>query len=123
MIVNDNDIVVYKELYHRHLHSKLAAATTENRFDAFHNYIDLFDMIIGLNAESPELELPAGWLWDIIDEFISQFQSFHQFRSRVSSLTTKDCMTITYIIIHVNYPIIHMHMHVVMDHLALVGVN
>lgn len=29
------------------------------------------------------LELPNQWLWEIIDEFIYQFQSFSQFRSKL----------------------------------------
>lgn len=31
----------------------------------------------------PPLSLPDQWLWDIIDEFIYQFQSFSVWRSRV----------------------------------------
>ena len=31
------------------------------------------------------LELPEQWLWDIIDEFIYQFQSFSQYRSKLKS--------------------------------------
>ena len=33
------------------------------------------------------LSLPAQWLWDIIDEFIYQFQSFALFRSRPATKT------------------------------------
>merc|ERR1712025_1089009 len=37
-----------------------------------------------LSADSPvQLELPNQWLWEIIDEFIYQFQSFSQFRSKI----------------------------------------
>jgi hypothetical protein len=53
-------------------------------------------MIIGFDAEEPELELPPVWLWDIIDEFINQFQSFHQYRSRVSALSADDCMLLLF---------------------------
>ena len=39
-----------------------------------------------LAPEKPvDLELPNQWLWDIIDEFIYQFQSFCQYRSKVKS--------------------------------------
>ena len=31
------------------------------------------------------LDLPEQWLWDIIDEFIYQFQSFCVWRSKVKS--------------------------------------
>jgi translation initiation factor 3 subunit L len=30
--------------------------------------------------DNPGLELPPGWVWDIVDEFIYQFQEFYQFR-------------------------------------------
>jgi translation initiation factor 3 subunit L len=32
-----------------------------------------------------DLELPNQWLWDIIDEFIYQFQAFCQYRSKVKA--------------------------------------
>lgn len=65
--------------------------TVDDRFDSFQNYIDLFNIILGLNSEKPELELPITWLWDILDEFIYQFQSFHLFRNHIK----KDDLTET----------------------------
>lgn len=38
------------------------------------------------------LELPEQWLWDIIDEFIYQFQSFCVWRSKVKSKTDEELM-------------------------------
>jgi translation initiation factor 3 subunit L len=78
-------LILYKELYYRHIYSKLAP-TVEHRFESWHNYRDLFDFL--LNADSPaqvELNLPNQWLWDIIDEFIYQFQSFSQYRSKLKN--------------------------------------
>ena len=41
-----------------------------------------------LSADTPvNLELPNQWLWEIIDEFIYQFQAFSQFRSKLSKKT------------------------------------
>jgi translation initiation factor 3 subunit L len=38
------------------------------------------------DSEGPvALELPAQWLWDIVDEFIYQFQSYSQWRNKVSN--------------------------------------
>lgn len=34
-----------------------------------------------------QLELPEQWLWDIVDEFIYQFQVFCTWRSKVKSKT------------------------------------
>ena len=38
------------------------------------------------------LELPEQWLWDIIDEFIYQFQSFCVWRLKVKSKTEEELM-------------------------------
>lgn len=32
-----------------------------------------------------ELQLPNQWLWDMVDEFIYQFQSFSQYRSKLKN--------------------------------------
>jgi translation initiation factor 3 subunit L len=37
-------------------------------------------------GDAPRFDLPNIWLWDIIDEFLNQFQSFHTFRNKVSAL-------------------------------------
>ena len=36
------------------------------------------------------LELPNQWLWEIIDEFIYQFQAFSQFRSKHGKKTDEE---------------------------------
>ncbi|KNC85232.1 hypothetical protein SARC_02567 [Sphaeroforma arctica JP610] len=80
-LVNGNEVFLYlyKELYYRHIYAKLNP-TLEQRFESFENYCDLFNYI--LNPEGPvDLEMPTPWLWDIIDEFIYQFQAYCQFKS------------------------------------------
>jgi len=48
----------------------------------------LFSDIGQLDSEGPvTLELPEQWLWDIIDEFIYQYQSFSVWRSKAASKT------------------------------------
>ena len=37
-----------------------------------------------------ELELPEQWLWDIIDEFIYQYQVFCTWRSKVAMKTREE---------------------------------
>jgi translation initiation factor 3 subunit L len=81
-------IILYKELYFRHIYAKQqhlsGMPTLEQRFESYYNYCDLFNYI--LSAEEPvELELPNQWLWDIIDEFIYQFQSFCQYRCKLKN--------------------------------------
>ncbi|KAI9031525.1 RNA polymerase I-associated factor PAF67-domain-containing protein [Phycomyces nitens] len=79
-LVNDDQVflTLYRELYYRNLYSR-TTPTLEQRFNSYENYCDLFNYI--LNSEGPvNLELPNQWLWDIIDEFIFQFQSFSNYR-------------------------------------------
>jgi len=84
-LVNDDPIFLnlYKELYFRHIYARVQGGLTiEQRFESYWNYCKLFNYI--LSADSPvQLELPNQWLWEIIDEFIYQFQSFSQFRSKI----------------------------------------
>lgn len=86
---DENFLFLYKELYFRHIYARLKPSV-DDRFDSFQNYISLFNIILGLTTEQPELLLPANWLWDIVDEFIYQFRSFHQYRTRVKSLDEED---------------------------------
>ncbi|KAL1529970.1 hypothetical protein AB1Y20_000897 [Prymnesium parvum] len=89
----DNDqqfLLLYKELYYRHIYSKLQPSLHQ-RIESWLNYCDIFNLL--LSVESPqelELELPSQWLWDMIDEFIYQFQAFCQFRSRVKSKSEEE---------------------------------
>jgi len=82
-LINHDEVfqVLYKELYYRHIYSKLTP-TLENRFESWKNYCALFNLLLNNN---PSLELPNQWLWDILDEYIYQFQSFCQFRSKLES--------------------------------------
>jgi translation initiation factor 3 subunit L len=44
-----------------------------------------------IDSEGPvPLDLPEQWLWDIIDEFIYQYQSFCVWRSKVKSKTEEE---------------------------------
>ncbi|KAI9723130.1 MAG: hypothetical protein M1828_004378 [Chrysothrix sp. TS-e1954] len=64
-------------------------ANLETKFASYDNYCSLFHYI--LNSDGPvELELPSVgeeqdyyWAWDVIDEFIYQFNSFCSYRQRV----------------------------------------
>ena len=80
----DNDqyfLILYKELYFRHIYSKFPP-TIEQRFKSWKNYCELFDFLLHPDTVLPG-ELPGQWLWDIVDEFIYQFQSFCQYRSKL----------------------------------------
>ena len=89
MCVSPSDeqvLILYKELFFRHLYAKMTPSV-DDKFDSFQNYVDLFNMLLGLDTSDPAFELPATWLWDMIDEFIYQFQTFHLFRNKVADLT------------------------------------
>ena len=48
-------------------------------------------LTIRLDSDGPvTLQLPDQWLWDILDEFIYQFQSFSVWRSKVKSRTEEE---------------------------------
>lgn len=81
--MKDIFLILYKEMYFRHIYASIQGGPTlEQRFHSYKNYVDLFNSI--LSAESPlRLDLPVQWLWDIIDEFIYQFQSFCQYRAKL----------------------------------------
>jgi len=83
-------LILYKELYFRHIYARVSGCPTlEQRFNSFFNYCDLFNYI--LNADQPvPLELPDQWLWELVDEFVYQFQSFAQFRARVQKKTPEE---------------------------------
>ncbi|KIJ60780.1 hypothetical protein HYDPIDRAFT_43113 [Hydnomerulius pinastri MD-312] len=86
-LVNDDQIflILYRELYYRHVYSRLQP-NIDDRFHSYENSCELFNYL--LNSDGPVLlSLPAQWLWDIIDEFIYQFQSFALFRSRPANKT------------------------------------
>jgi translation initiation factor 3 subunit L len=86
-LVEDDSLFVtlYRELYFRHIYMNLTP-TVEDRFDSYDNYIDLFNYMI--EAEKPVfLKLPNKWIWDIIDEFIYQFQDFTLWKAKVEGKT------------------------------------
>lgn len=76
-------LILYKEMYFRHIYASIQGGPSlDQRFESYRNYVKLFNTI--LSAETPlDLELPIQWLWDIIDEFIYQFQSFCQYRAKL----------------------------------------
>ena len=83
-------LILYKELYYRHIYARVTGGPTiEQRLESYYNYCNLFNYI--LSSDSPvQLELPNQWLWEIIDEFIYQFQSFQQFRAKIQKKSEEE---------------------------------
>ena len=68
---------VPQEMFYRHLYAN-AKPTLQQRVESWDNYRELFGVILNSNLN---MQLPNGWLWDMVDEFVYQFQSFCQYRS------------------------------------------
>lgn len=85
-------LVLYKELYFRHVYAKLKP-TLEQVFESWRNYCDFFNYLLNSSPDI-SLELPNQWLWDIIDEFIYQFQAFCQYRSKLKALSIEELTTL-----------------------------
>lgn len=91
-LVNDDGafMILYKELYFRHIHARIPGGPSlHGRVSSFFNYCDFFNLI--LSATTPVgLELPDIWLWELVDEFVYQFQNFAQYRARLSDKNEKE---------------------------------
>nr|CAG4643953.1 EOG090X0665 [Lepidurus arcticus] len=83
-------IILYKELYYRHIYARVQGGpSVEQRFESYYNYCQLFNYILSAATPVP-LELPNQWLWEIIDEFIYQFQSFSLYRCQLHKRTEEE---------------------------------
>lgn len=90
-LVNDDQLflILYRELYYRHVYSRLQP-DIDDRFHSYENSCELFNYLLNSEDGPVPLQLPEQWLWDIVDEFIYQFQSFYVWRSRVKTKTEEE---------------------------------
>ncbi len=77
---------ILQEMFFRHLYA-IQQPSLAARADSWANYTALFGVILHGNVN---MQLPNGWLWDMIDEFIYQFQSFQQYRGRLSNKSPEE---------------------------------
>lgn len=82
-------LILYKELWYRHVYSRLQP-TGEDRFSSYDNYCDFFNYVLNNEHGPVPIDLPPQWLWDILDEFIYQYQSFSQWRNKVTNKNEED---------------------------------
>uniref|UniRef100_A0A7S3T7U8 Eukaryotic translation initiation factor 3 subunit L n=1 Tax=Strombidinopsis acuminata TaxID=141414 RepID=A0A7S3T7U8_9SPIT len=77
-------LILYKELYYRHMFARAISVTFEDRKGSWENYCKLLDLIISDLQEGENLTvgLPPQWIWDILDEFIYHYQTYCMFRSK-----------------------------------------
>ncbi|WVZ20844.1 hypothetical protein V8G54_008166 [Vigna mungo] len=85
----DNDHVfclLYREMWFRHLYARLTP-TLRQRIDSWDNYCSLFQVVL---HGVVNMQLPNQWLWDMVDEFVYQFQSFCQYRAKMKNKTEQE---------------------------------
>ncbi|EPS61195.1 hypothetical protein M569_13603, partial [Genlisea aurea] len=85
----DNDHVfclLYREMWFRHLYARLSP-TLRQRLDSWDNYCNLFQVVL---HGVVNMQLPNQWLWDMVDEFVYQFQSFCQYRAKMKNKTEQE---------------------------------
>lgn len=85
----DNDHVfclLYREMWFRHLYARLSP-TLKQRIDSWDNYCSLFQVVL---HGVVNMQLPNQWLWDMVDEFVYQFQSFCQYRAKMKNKTEQE---------------------------------
>ncbi|KAF4355419.1 hypothetical protein G4B88_020320 [Cannabis sativa] len=85
----DNDHVfclLYREMWFRHLYARLTP-TLKQRIDSWDNYISLFQLVL---HGVVNMQLPNQWLWDMVDEFVYQFQSFCQYKAKIKNKTEEE---------------------------------
>ena len=76
-----NTTFLYNELCYRHIYARVSSEVNpEIRLKSFQNYIELFDTFI---HTKDDILLPVPWIWDILDEFLYQFQTFCQYRAKM----------------------------------------
>jgi translation initiation factor 3 subunit L len=77
-------LAVYRELTHRHWHA-VSRPTIRDRMEGWNVYRELFDEIL----DRPHFYLLPAWVFDILQEFVYQFQGFCQIRTVVYSAARK----------------------------------
>ncbi|OWK03820.1 EIF3L [Cervus elaphus hippelaphus] len=85
--VIDQKVYEIQDIYENRLAT--GGPSLEQRFESYYNYCNLFNYILNADGPAP-LELPNQWLWDIIDEFIYQFQSFSQYRCKTAKKSEEE---------------------------------
>ncbi|KAL0905832.1 hypothetical protein M5K25_024271 [Dendrobium thyrsiflorum] len=85
----DNDHVfclLYREMWFRHVYARLSP-TGRQRVDSWDNYCSLFSVVL---HGVVNMQLPILWLWDMVDEFVYQFQSYCQYRAKLKNKTEEE---------------------------------
>lgn len=79
-------LAVYRELTNRHWQA-VSRPTLRDRMEGWQVYRELFEEI--LEADDPNYYLLPSWIFDILHEFVYQFQGFCQIRSALTATGRK----------------------------------
>ncbi|CAE7855228.1 unnamed protein product, partial [Symbiodinium microadriaticum] len=81
-------LILYKELYYRHIYARLNPVLFEDRIGSWKNYTQLLDLMIENLSDGEDLgiALPAQWLWDILDEFVYHYQTYSTYCHKAAKL-------------------------------------
>ncbi|BAD82420.1 putative eukaryotic translation initiation factor 3 subunit 6 interacting protein [Oryza sativa Japonica Group] len=82
-------LLLYRELWYRHAYARASSSSSSSapltagqRAESWANYCDLFSVVL---HGVVNMQLPNQWLWDMVDEFVYQFQSFCQYRAKLKN--------------------------------------
>lgn len=87
-------LAFYREVTHRHFHNTISRPTVGARIEGWNVYKELFDEIL-LDAEEKSQQTRGSffvlpeWCFDILHEFVYQFQGYCQFKSAVAASAAK----------------------------------
>lgn len=72
----------FREMAMRHVTTKLKPQVADH-INSWRNYVKLFETV--LTAKEEDLSISTQWAYDIVQEFVYQFQGFCQYRSQISN--------------------------------------
>ncbi|KAJ3694538.1 hypothetical protein LUZ60_010018 [Juncus effusus] len=78
--------LLYREMWYRHVYARLMP-TAKQRVESWDNYCSLFGVVL---HGVVNMQLPNQWLWDMVDEFVYQFQSYCQYRAKLKNKTEEE---------------------------------
>ena len=84
-------LAIYREVTHRHWHS-VSRPNVRDRIEGWNVYRELLDEILdedNIESTQPTFFLLPDWAFDILHEFVYQFQGFCQFKAAVYATALK----------------------------------
>jgi translation initiation factor 3 subunit L len=79
-------LIFYNEMASRHLFTKQkrGVISLDDYIDSWHNYREIFDHVLSQRNETDTITLTPQWAYDIVQEFVYQFQGFCQYRAQAA---------------------------------------